>query len=299
MPNIADTGNDLDYFESQTLIEPQKSRTERGKDIEQGVREWFSLSNSACNNVYDIFDNTSVTPVDRSGETIGEGASGHNIVHTIHTSLDRISLPKKLKVWIVSSGRRELSYADFRVIAADPSRDPEVSRGGWLDWNGAKLVDIRESEFSWNANQALTPSDQELLDAVVLASTADYGSSIRTSSAAWLVELLDRLSAMRHLEPGWDSYRALPPNDWALKKAKEALWAFASLRVQPDKVLPSVENGVGISVTRGERYGFLEVFNSQEVVGVTACGDNPYSVLEFDPANIAEGVEWICAFATG
>ena len=295
MPNVVDTENSLEEYTSEVLFHPRIANSKGGEDQERVDDELPSeLSLFTGQVVVGLRGNT----LSRSVSLFESQQRGYVPLlpdDETNTSFGFLHPRQQTTTGVFSISDWVLSDANFEPAVEAPIDLPRIG-ASWLDRHWTGILEIRDLERGWDANQNPVTGDLGLID---LASWTDAFSYYLTSSFPWLDGLLAKLEEMRVLRPGWDSYSALPPNDWALAIAEKAIKAFANCGVQPDKVLPSVENGVGISVTRGERYGFLEVLNSQGVVGITACGKDTYEVLEFDPDSIAEGVERICAFANG
>ena len=301
MPNVVDTENSLEEYTSEVLFHPRIANSKGGEDQERVDDELPSeLSLFTGQVVVRLRGNT----LSRSVSLFESQQRGYVPLlpdDETNTSFGFLHPRQQTTTGVFSISDWVLSDANFEPAAEAPIDLPRLGSGSasWLDRHWTGILEIRDLERGWDANLNSVTGDPDLMRAINLASWTGAFGYYFTSSAPWLDGLLGKLEEMRNLRPGWDSYGALPPNDWALAIAEKAIKAFANCGVQPDKVLPSVENGVGISVTRGERYGFLEVLNSQGVVGITACGKDTYEVLEFDPDSIAECVERICAFANG
>ncbi len=298
MPNVVDTTNEPDFIVSQRPFNERLSELGRGEDLVQGVGKWSSLIGLAGKRVNVRSQRVVRKQNDQVGEAVGKGFAGHHMTITINVGLDKYTVPQQIRTGIVSPENWVLSDANSSTTAPDSYLDYRDTEVWWIGRQSAELIEEIGMEFPWNANQTPTPNFWAFTKGLDWSSTADLHEGIKTSSSVWLDGVLEKLREMRNLKPGWDSYEAEPPNEWALKKTHEALAAFAYQRVQPDSVLPSVENGVGISVSRGEKYSFLEVLNSLEVVGVLANSKDDFKVLEVDPDNVAEAVERICAFIT-
>ncbi len=54
------------------------------------------------------------------------------------------------------------------------------------------------------------------------------------------------------------------------------------LKFLPDKITPSVENGVGISFIQGDKYADIECFNTGEILAVTSDRQSPPQVWEVE-----------------
>ena len=297
MPNVVDTEDSLDDHTNQVLFHPRIASSKGGLEKVRVDEEFLSEVSLITGQVIGRF----------RGSILPGSAT---IFEPQHRGFAPQLLDDETDVFFVHARPQQQSTTRiFNIrdrVLSDANCEPIEALGeltgigagssGQMDRHLAGIHEFRDLERGVDANPTSVTGDLDSVWAADLASWTGAFGYCFTSSAPWLDDLLGKLEEMRYLEPGWDSYEALPPNEWALKKAQEALWAFASRKAQPDKVLPSVENGVGISVTRGERYGFLEVLNSHEVVGVTAYSREDYEVWELDPNNIAEAVGKICAF---
>jgi hypothetical protein len=81
-------------------------------------------------------------------------------------------------------------------------------------------------------------------------------------------ELWGQLDKLRDLPKDWDTYKADPPNDFALDWAREILSILIESGFPPTKIMASVEGGVGFVFTKKDKYGDIECLNSQEIVAV-------------------------------
>jgi hypothetical protein len=81
-------------------------------------------------------------------------------------------------------------------------------------------------------------------------------------------ELWKQLEKLRDLSKDWDTYKADPPNDFALDRAKEILSILIESDFPPTRIMASVEGGVGFVFTHKDKYGDIECLNSQEIVAV-------------------------------
>ena len=298
MPNVVDTENSLEEYTSEVLFHPRIANSKGGEDQERVGEELLSevsriigqvvvpLPGNTLSRSVDLFESKHRGPAHELTDDETNVSLGH-----LHSWGQATTRTFTVRDWLLSDANVEPAAEPFVGVL-------KLSSGsaGRLDRHLTGIHEIRDLERGWDANLNSVTGDPDLMRAINLASWTGAFGYYFTSSAPWLDGLLGKLEEMRNLRPGWDSYGALPPNDWALGIAEKAIRAFAKCGVQPDKVLPSVENGVGISVTRGERYGVLEVLNSQEVVSVTAYSNEDYEVWELDPNNIAEAVGKICAF---
>jgi hypothetical protein len=101
--------------------------------------------------------------------------------------------------------------------------------------------------------------------------------------------------ALAHLRPNWDSYGAPAPNGRSIANAIRVLNLLESLNLDPTKILPSAEGGVGICFVREDRYADIECSNEGEVLGVYYVGSQMPALLETDAtdASISAALERI------
>lgn len=81
-------------------------------------------------------------------------------------------------------------------------------------------------------------------------------------------ELWEQLEKLRDLPKDWDTYKADPPNDFALALAHQILSILIESSFPPIKIMASAEGGVGFVFTQKDKYGDIECLNSQEIVAV-------------------------------
>src|SRR6266508_827377 len=81
-------------------------------------------------------------------------------------------------------------------------------------------------------------------------------------------EFWEQLEKLRDLPKDWDTYKADPPNDFALTWAHIILSILIESGFPPTKIIASVEGGVGFVFTQKDKYGDIECLNSQEIVAV-------------------------------
>lgn len=88
---------------------------------------------------------------------------------------------------------------------------------------------------------------------------------------------------MRQLEKGWDSYDADPPNEVAIGLAQKVLVECGRQAVNPERVMASVEGGVGISLYATTMdYAYVECLNDGALSGCVSVKDKPLDVWDFD-----------------
>jgi hypothetical protein len=103
----------------------------------------------------------------------------------------------------------------------------------------------------------------------------------RTDLAAQLA----RLEAFRDLAPGWDSYDAPPPNETALRSARNVLRLVQEQEDVPAvHVAPSAEGGVLVVFSGdGPKYADIECFNDGEVLAILSAPEGEPTIWPLDP----------------
>lgn len=112
------------------------------------------------------------------------------------------------------------------------------------------------------------------------------------------VKFFRQLEKMRDLQHNWDSYGAERPNEKALYWSDTVLKVLFHANFVPDKVSPSVENGVGISFVNGRRYADIECFNDGTILAVTSDGSGDPNVWHVAPntEDIEHAVDYVRSF---
>ena len=106
---------------------------------------------------------------------------------------------------------------------------------------------------------------------------------LKTSKEAWFLESIRTLEELGNLPTNWDSYGANPPNSTALVWGRTVLEVLLNMNFPPTRILPSVEEGVGICFISGKKYADIECFNTGEIVAVTSDGQGNPNVWEVNP----------------
>jgi len=78
----------------------------------------------------------------------------------------------------------------------------------------------------------------------------------------------EKLTKLSTLEHNWDSYGAEPPNEFALQWADITLGILEELGREPNALVPSVENGIGICFINGDKFADIEFFNEGEILAI-------------------------------
>jgi hypothetical protein len=89
----------------------------------------------------------------------------------------------------------------------------------------------------------------------------------------WLNKFNNELTAMQSLEDDWNGMGSARPNRLAIKNAEDILHILSDMSIRPDLIAPSAEEGVGISIVRGNIYSVVESYNDGEV---WVCCSNPH-----------------------
>jgi hypothetical protein len=89
-----------------------------------------------------------------------------------------------------------------------------------------------------------------------------------------------QLDEMRHLPDNWNGYGSAPPNHVAIRNSLEALYLTLEMDFPPSQVVPSAQEGVGISFASGEKRAIIECFNDGDIVVIKYEGDSDPEVRE-------------------
>jgi len=98
------------------------------------------------------------------------------------------------------------------------------------------------------------------------------GVAFLTQRSEWLLQDYARLAMLAHLTANWDSYGAEAPGPKAIRAARTVLGVLGDIECRPSSIDASVEGGVCLSFSRGQRYGDIECFNSGEIWAVVSTG---------------------------
>jgi len=153
---------------------------------------------------------------------------------------------------------------------------------------------LRQDEFIPIESSAVGAEAQELTkrvkeDLVTICESIFRGAKLRGYQNRW------RVYALAKLRPNWDSYGAPVPNGRSVANAIRVLNLLESLNLDPTRILPSAEGGVGICFVRGDRYADIECSNEGEVLGVYYIGSQTPVLIETDAtdASISAALERI------
>lgn len=99
----------------------------------------------------------------------------------------------------------------------------------------------------------------------------------------------------------WDGQGADPPNQTAAANAELVVDVAREFGLVPDRVVPSVEGGLGVYFRRGRRYGLFECLNTGEVAAVYSDGTGSPAAWDLHPerVEVEQAIEMIQAFLNG
>lgn len=115
-------------------------------------------------------------------------------------------------------------------------------------------------------------------------------------SSPQLLELHRQLRALDHLQKGWDSYDAEPPNSKAMKNAHRVFEALVSheMAYLPTRISASVEGGVGFVFRSEDQYADIEFFNSGEILTAASDSSGRSNVRQWSDGETRAMIDWTC-----
>jgi hypothetical protein len=99
------------------------------------------------------------------------------------------------------------------------------------------------------------------------------GIGAARGAVSWISDFRQQLDEMRNLPDDWNGYGSAAPNAMAIRNSLEALYLLHEMDFPPSQLVPSAEEGVGISFASGERRAILECFNDGDIVVIRYEGD--------------------------
>jgi len=153
---------------------------------------------------------------------------------------------------------------------------------------------VRQDEFIPIESNAVGAAAQELTRRVTEDLVQMYESIYRRAKLR-IDQNRRSVHALAKLRPNWDSYGAPAPSGRSIANAIRVLNLLESLNLDPTRILPSAEGGVGICFVREDRYADIECSNDGEVLGVYYVGAQMPALLETDgtEASISAALEQI------
>jgi hypothetical protein len=111
-------------------------------------------------------------------------------------------------------------------------------------------------------------------------------------------ELYAAIAFTNQLKNNWDGYGAHVPNETARAAATAVLDCLFARAVEPARIVPTAEGGIGLSFSgKNRRYADIECFNSGEILAVTSDRISEPTVWAVDvEASLDETVERILTF---
>lgn len=114
---------------------------------------------------------------------------------------------------------------------------------------------------------------------------------VGASSESWLHEAHSKLRTLAALPYDWDGQGASPPNTISHGGARRVLELLHEMSFQPQRILPSVEEGICISFSRGNRYADIECFNSGDIAALVSDGTGNPQAWPVVPDQLRESLE--------
>jgi hypothetical protein len=118
--------------------------------------------------------------------------------------------------------------------------------------------------------------------------------SQQSRSARRIAALWEAVDDMRSLHADWNGYGSEAPSDFARDIAKQILLSATGL--EPSRVVPSAQGGVGICFSHKGKYGDIECLNTGEILATTSDGTNIPEVWEVKPSESKGALERIGHF---
>lgn len=88
---------------------------------------------------------------------------------------------------------------------------------------------------------------------------------ISFSKENWHVRLNRRITELSSLEKDWNGFESVPPNQRAVRMAREVLSLLHNMGTEPDRLVASADDGIAFSFRRSDRYANIECLNSGEI----------------------------------
>jgi len=100
-----------------------------------------------------------------------------------------------------------------------------------------------------------------------------------------LLSALKRIHEFKSLPIDWNGLGSEPPTYSASAQAAMVLFALASESLRPERVAPSADGGVGITLRRSGKFASIESLNSGEIVVLTSDGTGNPRAWEIDASD--------------
>lgn len=129
--------------------------------------------------------------------------------------------------------------------------------------------------------------------------SANCGSSIGieepSQESKKVLRHLDRIQDLKRYEDNWNGYGSEKPNTFSRAIAEGILLESVPYKI-PDNVSPSAQGGINLVFYAGNRYADIECFNSGEILGTTAIGNEDPDIWIINPSEIKNALEKIGQF---
>ena len=110
--------------------------------------------------------------------------------------------------------------------------------------------------------------------------------------------ILEQLSKLESVPEDWESSGASPPNCTARVNARRVIELFLLAGCVPDNVDPSTDEGVCVSLSRGDRYAGIECYNDGVMFAYLSRDDtvDVSQLWEVKPGEMVNAVQKIRQF---
>ena len=131
---------------------------------------------------------------------------------------------------------------------------------------------------------------------LAVTNTTTVGAAKIDTAVGWLRGALAELSEIRKLTQQWHSCDAAPPNDTAIKTSTQALIELSEVNLRPERISPSTDEAVRISVKSKGKYVGIECYNTGEVLVLAAKDSERPQIWEVNPACLKAAAKELANF---
>jgi hypothetical protein len=127
--------------------------------------------------------------------------------------------------------------------------------------------------------------DREAFDGhrILQCNPQSRSSSLANPQASiWHRTAVAKIEAMLLLNSDWNSQGAVRPNERAVELAKRMLRSLDWFNLAPDRIDPSLEEGICLAFRKADRYADIECFNEGEILAIVSSkeGSETWDVCE-------------------
>jgi hypothetical protein len=114
----------------------------------------------------------------------------------------------------------------------------------------------------------------------------------------WILKFQNELKSLRNLHDDWNGYGSLAPNNIALINSQTVLDILYIMNFSPVAMVPSAEEGVAISFSKGKKRAIIECYNDGNIAAAIYKIDSEPSVwnVGFSEEDITEAINRIYDF---